>query len=60
VAFDGTLTVSDSGGAELASRLAPRYWDLSIGRNRAELDAWLAAPETLRLLTLTPDRIGSK
>jgi hypothetical protein len=60
VAFDGPVTISDSGGIELASRLAPQYWDLTIERNRVELDAWLRAPETFRLLTLTPNRIRTK
>jgi nitroimidazol reductase NimA-like FMN-containing flavoprotein (pyridoxamine 5'-phosphate oxidase superfamily) len=60
VAFDGQVTVSDSGGIDLAARLAPRYWDLTEERNRAELDAWLRAPDTFRLLTLTPDRIRTK
>jgi len=57
VSFDGSVAVSESGGIELASRLAPRYWDLEDERNREEFDSWLRAPEAFCLLTLTPDRI---
>ncbi len=60
VAFDGAVTVSDSGGIELAKRLASRYWDLTDQRNRDELESWLRDPDSFRLLTLTPDRIRTQ
>jgi nitroimidazol reductase NimA-like FMN-containing flavoprotein (pyridoxamine 5'-phosphate oxidase superfamily) len=60
VAFDGTITISDSGGLDLAQRLAPRYWDLTEPRNRDELASWLRSPENFCLLTLTPERIRRK
>ena len=56
VAFDGTIEIA-SGGIELATRLAERYWDLSIPGYRAVLDAWQQAPDALCQLTLTPTRI---
>ena len=58
VAFDGTIEISP-GGIELATRLAERYWDLSIPGYRAVLDAWQQAPAALCQLTLTPRRIRS-
>ncbi len=57
VSFDGAVAVSESGGIELASRLAERYWDLTDPRNHDELESWLRTPEGFCLLTLTPDRI---
>lgn len=58
VAFDGTIEVNP-GGIELATRLAERYWDLSIPAYRAVLEAWQQVPEALCQLSLTPSRIRS-
>ncbi len=43
VAVEGTVTLHDEGGIELAERLADRYWDMSIPDYRAVLDQWRSA-----------------
>ncbi len=58
VAFDGTIEV-EPGGIELATRLAERYWDLSIPEYRAALETWQSTPEAFCRMTLTPTRIRS-
>jgi general stress protein 26 len=58
VAFDGTIEIK-TGGIELATRLAERYWDLSIPNYRAMLETWQSAPEAFCQLSLTPTRIRS-
>ena len=58
VTFDGAIEINP-GGIGLATRLAERYWDLSIPDYRAVLDAWQQALEALCQLTLTPTRIRS-
>ena len=57
VAFDGHVTISDTGGFELAERLAPRYWDLSDPKKREMLDLWRSGRDAICLLTLTPTKI---
>jgi hypothetical protein len=42
VAVEGPVTLHDQGGAELAARLAERYWDLDEPGHRAALDGWRA------------------
>ena len=59
VAFDGEVSVDEHAGVELASKLAPRYWDLEDPERRSALDSWLQAPEAFCLLTLAPTRIRS-
>ena len=57
VAFDGEVSISESGGFELAERLAPRYWDLDDPERSATLELWRQARDHLSLLVLTPKRI---
>ena len=57
IAFDGEVGISDSGGIELAEKLAPRYWDMSDANRAAELAIWREYADTFCLLTLTPSRI---
>ncbi|MGH0034564.1 MAG: pyridoxamine 5'-phosphate oxidase family protein [Myxococcota bacterium] len=59
VAFDGEMTVVESGGLELALRLAERYWRPLEPRHRALLDGWRRSPESLRLLEMRRPRIRS-
>ena len=57
VAFDGVVSISDTGGFELAERLAPRYWDLEDPERRDMLELWRKAQGILCLLTLEPTKI---
>ena len=57
VAFDGTVRVSSDGVAELAERLAARYWDLADAAHAATLASWKAQADGMVRLTLTPERI---
>jgi len=58
VAFDGEMSISDTGGSELAERLAPRYWDLEDPERREMLQLWKSAPAgAFCLLTLEPTKI---
>ncbi len=59
VAFDGSVTVSDKGGFELAEKLARRYWDLEDPTRAAALESWRAVASGWRLLELVPDRVRS-
>ncbi len=56
VAFDGLVSITDTGGFELAERLAPRYWDLEDPAKRKMLDGWRSAPDGFCLLTLEPTK----
>lgn len=40
VAVEGPVTLHDEGGAELATRLAERYWDMGDPDHRKAVDAW--------------------
>lgn len=44
VSVTGRATIVEDGAAELATRLADRYWDLSDPERRASLDGMLAVP----------------
>ncbi len=58
VAFDGEARIGESGGSELAQRLAPRYWDLEDPQRAATLGQWTAAGDAgFRLITLEPEVI---
>ncbi len=57
VAFDGVVSISDTGGFELAERLAPRYWDLEDPARRKMFEFWRSARDAFCLLTLAPTRI---
>lgn len=59
VAFDGEVSIRETGGFELAERLAPRYWDLDDPERRDMLEVWRKAREAMSLLTLEPIRIRS-
>lgn len=54
VAFDGKITIADTGGFDLGERLAPRYWDMTDPAHAAELESWRAAAAHFRLLELRP------
>ena len=57
VAFDGQVSISDTGAIALAERLAPRYWDLEDPERRDMLDLWRKAQAAMCLLTLEPTQI---
>jgi PPOX class probable F420-dependent enzyme len=59
VAFDGEMAIHSDGVAELAERLAHRYWDMKQDAHRNELASWLKAAAHLRVLELVPQRIRS-
>jgi PPOX class probable F420-dependent enzyme len=57
IAFDGEVSISDSGGFELAERLAPKYWDLEDPERRDMLELWRQGKDFTCLLTLKPSKI---
>jgi len=57
VAFDGLVSIRDTGGFELAERLAPRYWDLEDPARLEMLEFWRSARDAFCLLTLEPTKI---
>ena len=57
VAFDGVVSISETGGIELAERLAQRYWDLEDPEKRKVLEYWRKVRDSLCLLTLKPTKI---
>ena len=59
VAFDGEVSISDSGGFELAERLAPKYWNLEDPERRDMLELWRLGKDHTCLLTLEPSKIRS-
>jgi len=61
VAFDGKVSIAETGGFELAERLAPKYWDLEDPERRDMLELWRKAKDFMVLLTLEPTqtRTGS-
>lgn len=56
ISITGTATVEQEGGRELATRLAPRYWDLDDPERAATLEGMLAA-ELVRIV-IRPERIS--
>lgn len=40
VAVEGTVTLHDDGGTDLATRLADRYWDMGDPANQRVVDEW--------------------
>ncbi len=57
VAIDGQVEVLKDGAAELAARLAGRYWDMSDEEHRKTVEMWVAEGAALRLLEVVPTRI---
>lgn len=57
VAFDGIVDIANGGGWDLASRLAPRYWDLDNPERKETFDLWRQAADVFCLLTMVPERI---
>lgn len=57
VAFDGDAVVTTEGAAELAERLAHRYWDMSDETHRATVASWHEAAPFLRVVSITPRRV---
>jgi len=57
IAFDGDINIVDSGGFDLAEKLAHRYWDLADPANAEKLTSWKAYPEAFALLEMRPSQI---
>lgn len=56
VAVEGSVTVHDQGGIELANRLAERYWDLSDPSYQKVIDEWTATG--LVRIVVHPERVN--
>lgn len=59
VAIDGEVEIREKGAAELAKRLANRYWDMTDQDHKKTVDMWVAEGATLRLLEIVPTQIRS-
>ena len=59
VAFDGKATIRSEGGAELATRLAERYWDMSDKAHQETVHSWQVAAAQLCVIELQPEQIRS-
>lgn len=57
VAFDGTVSVGEEGGFELAEKLAQRYWDLEDPGRASALEGWRAMESGWRVLEMVPGRV---
>ena len=57
VSFDGSVSIHEQGGLELAEELAPRYWDLSDPGRQETLALWRKVAAAMRMLELRPVRI---
>ena len=57
VAFDGPISTHESGGIEVAEKLAPRYWDMGDPEHQRMLAMWRDAKAALCLLEMKPARI---
>lgn len=59
VLIQGSAEVSEEGAADLAVRLADRYWDMNDPDHITTVDGWRAAGATLRVVEIVPSRIRS-
>ncbi len=59
VAIDGRIEILEEGAADLAERLAERYWDMDDPDKRATVDTWRRAAAMLRVLELIPAAVRS-
>ncbi len=58
VAYDGIALIEETGGLQLAERLAPLYWDLDDPERAASLKDWQNAGEdAFRLIVVEPTTI---
>ena len=57
VAIDGEIDVIEDGAADLAARLAGRYWDMSDEEHRKTVDMWVKDGAKLRVLEITPTNV---
>jgi PPOX class probable F420-dependent enzyme len=57
VRIDATVAILKEGAAELAQRLADRYWDMSDEEHQQTVETWMDEAANLRLLEFTPTRI---
>jgi hypothetical protein len=57
VALEGRVSVQRDGVAELAERLAARYWDLGDPGHAATVETWKAQADSMVRLVLTPERL---
>ncbi len=57
VAIDGKVEIREEGAAELAKRLADRYWDMSDEEHRKTVDMWVKDGDRLRVLEITPTNV---
>ena len=59
VLFEGEVEIQDGGTADLMTKLAHRYWDMSQPGYQATLADWVANDNGRCLLVLKPQRIRS-
>lgn len=59
VAIEGQVEIREEGAAELAKRLAERYWDLTDEDHKKTVEMWVAESASLRLLEIVPTQIRS-
>ena len=57
VAIDGEAEIREEGAADLAARLAGRYWDMSDEEHRKTVDMWVGDGAKLRVLEITPTNV---
>ncbi len=56
VSVEGSVTLHDDGGYELAERLAPRYWTFEDPQHEGFLQGW--AESGLVRITLHPEKVN--
>ena len=59
VLFEGKIDIEEGGTADLMTKLAHRYWDMSRPDYQATLQSWLETDDGRCLLVLKPERIRS-